>query len=283
MFEIKEISSNKCFSGIQKVFSHNSKELSCEMSFAVFLPAQKTDEKFPVIYFLSGLTCNELNCVQKSGFQRYAAEHGVIIVCPDTSPRKIEGLDESAMSWDFGYGAGFYVDATEEPYKTNFRMFSYVTSELIDVIAANFPVIPNKQSITGHSMGGHGALICALKNPGLYQSVSAFAPISNPINCNWGKKALGGYLGSNEEAWKEWDATELVGKYNGPPLQLFIDQGSEDQFLKDEQLLPTNLVEACKTAQVPFIYQNRDGYDHSYFFISTFIGEHIAYHAQSLK
>lgn len=144
-------------------------------------------------------------------------------------------------------------------------------------------VIPNKQSITGHSMGGHGALICALKNPGLYQSVSAFAPISNPINCNWGKKALGGYLGSNEEAWKDWDATELVGKYDGPPLQLFIDQGSEDQFLKDGQLLPTNLVEACKTAQVPFIYQNRDGYDHSYFFISTFIGEHIAYHAKLLK
>lgn len=139
MFEIKETSSNKCFGGLQKVFSHTSIELSCEMNVAVFLPAQKTDEKFPVIYFLSGLTCNELNCVQKSGFQRYAAEHGVIVVCPDTSPRKIEGLDESAMSWDFGFGAGFYVDATEEPYKTNFRMFSYVTSELIDVISANFP------------------------------------------------------------------------------------------------------------------------------------------------
>lgn len=271
------------------------------MNFSVFLPAESENQKYPVLYYLSGLTCNELNCVQKGGFQRYAAEHGLIVVCPDTSPRNIEGLDESAFAWDFGYGAGFYVDATTERYKKNFRMYSYITSELIEVINSNFAgelrplnplkcwlislilANPNKQSITGHSMGGHGALICALKNPGLYQSVSAFSPISNPIACPWGKKALGGYLGPDETAWKEWDATELVAKYAGPPLELFIDQGDQDQFLTDNQLLPNNLTAAAAKAQVPFIYKLREGYDHSYFFISTFIGEHLAYHAKFLK
>lgn len=254
------------------------------MNFAIYLPGDEGNKKkYPVIYFLSGLTCNELNCVQKSGFQRYAAEHGIIVVCPDTSPRNIEGLDESAFSWDFGYGAGFYVDATQDAYKKNFRMYSYITSELIEVVNSNFPVIANKQSIFGHSMGGHGAFICALKNPGLYQSVSAFAPISNPINCPWGKKALAGYLGPDESAWKEYDATELVSKYNGPPLELFIDQGSEDQFLKEDQLLPKNLTSAAAKAQVPFVYKLREGYDHSYFFIASFIGEHLAYHAKFLK
>jgi len=220
--------------------------------------------------------------VQKAGFQRYASEHGIIVVCPDTSPRNIEGLDTSALSWDFGYGAGFYVDATTELYKKNFRMYSYVTSELIEVVEGNFPA-SEKRSIFGHSMGGHGALVSALKNPGLYQSVSAFAPICNPLNCAWGKKALGGYLGNDEATWKEYDATELVGKYNGPPLELFIDQGSDDQFLKENQLLPGNLTQAAAKAQVPFVYQLRDGYDHSYFFIASFIGEHIAYHARFLK
>jgi len=283
MSQLKLVSANKIFGGLQKVFSHHSKELSCDMNFAIFLPGGDESDKYPVIYYLSGLTCNELNCVQKSGFQRYAAEYGVIVVCPDTSPRNIEGLDESGFSWDFGYGAGFYVDATQDAYKKNFRMYSYVTSELIEVVNANFPVIPNKQSIFGHSMGGHGALICALKNPGLYQSVSAFAPISNPVNCPWGKKALGGYLGSDETAWKDYDATELVQRYNGPPLELFIDQGGEDQFLKEDQLLPNNLTAAAARAHVPFIYKLREGYDHSYFFIATFIGEHLAYHAKFLK
>lgn len=271
------------------------------MNFAIYLPGDDANQN-PVLYFLSGLCCNELNCVQKSGFQKYAAEHGLIVVCPDTSPRKIEGLDEAAFSWDFGYGAGFYVDATQDGFKDNFRMYSYVTSELIEVINSNFAgnhsspsyfdkiinfslllVIPNKQSIFGHSMGGHGALISALKNPGLYQSVSAFAPISNPINCPWGKKAFNGYLGPDEATWKEYDATELVAKYNGPPLELFIDQGSEDQFLKEDQLLPKNLTNAAAVARIPFVYSLREGYDHSYFFISTFIGEHLAYHARFLK
>lgn len=251
------------------------------MNFAVFVP-EGEDKKFPVVYWLSGLTCNELNCVQKSGFQRYASELGLIVVCPDTSPRNIEGLDTAAFSYDFGYGAGFYLDATEKSLK-NFQMSTYITEELIEVVNANFPTIPNKQSIFGHSMGGHGSLTSALKNPGLYQSVSAFAPICNPINCPWGKKAFAGYLGTDESAWKEYDATELVANYNGPPLELFIDQGSEDQFLKENQLLPNNLTKACADAQMPFIYKLREGYDHSYFFISSFIGEHFSYHAKFLK
>ncbi|CRK99584.1 CLUMA_CG012896, isoform A [Clunio marinus] len=283
MLQLKQISSNKSFGGSQKVFSHFSKVLSCDMNFAIFLPSEDVNQKYPVLYYLSGLTCNELNCVQKCGFQKYAAENGIIVVCPDTSPRNIEGLDTSAFSWDFGYGAGFYVDATIDLYKKNFRMYSYVTTELIEMINSNFPAIPGKQSVTGHSMGGHGALICALKNPGLYQSVSAFAPISNPVNCPWGHKAFKGFLGPDESTWKAYDATELVSKYKGPPLELFIDQGSEDQFLKENQLLPNNLVEAAKKVQMPLIYKLRDGYDHSYFFMSTFISEHFAYHAKFLK
>lgn len=281
MGDLKEISSNKVFDGYQKVFSHQSKELSCEMNFAIYLPEESKNKKLPVLYYLSGLTCNELNCVQKAGFQRTASENGIIVVCPDTSPRNIADLDTSEFAWDFGYGAGFYVDATTEKYKKNFRMFSYITSELIDVINANFPV-SSKQSICGHSMGGHGALICALKNPGLYQSVSAFAAICNPIKCQWGEKNFGGYLGDDREAWKAYDATELVGKYNGAPLEIFLDQGSADNFLAN-QLLPNNLVEACKNAQFPVVFKLRDGYDHSYFYISTFIEEHILYHAKYLK
>jgi S-formylglutathione hydrolase len=227
------------------------------------------------------LTCNELNFVQKAGAQKYAAEHGLIIVCPDTSPRNVNipGEDDA---YDFGSGAGFYVDATVEPWKKHYKMFSYITSELIDLVNKTFPTLPDRCSIFGHSMGGHGALICALKSPGLFKSVSAFAPISNPSKCAWGEKAFGGYLGEDREAWKQWDTTELVAKYNGPLLELYIDQGNEDNFLKDQQLLPHNLVEACKKAQVPCVLNMRDGYDHSYFYIATFVGEHIAYHAKHL-
>lgn len=212
---------------------------------------------------------------------RYAAEHGLIIVCADTSPRNLEipGQDDS---YDFGSGAGFYVDATTDLWRNNYRMYSYVTSELIDLINTNFPT-NGKQSIFGHSMGGHGAIICAFKNPGLYKSVSAFAPIVNPINCAWGKKAFTGYLGSDENTWKEYDSSELVKKYNGPPLEIFIDQGKSDDFLEKQQLLPENLVNSCKDSQVPVILNMREGYDHSYFYIATFVGEHIAYHAKFLK
>ncbi|KAK5646846.1 hypothetical protein RI129_005310 [Pyrocoelia pectoralis] len=277
---LTKISSNKMFGGVQNVFAHDSKELGCSMKFAIFIPQECGYSKVPVIYWLSGLECNETNCIQKSGIQRYAAEYGIVIVCPDTSPRGLN-LPGEKDSWDFGEGAGFYVDATETPWNKNYRMYSYVTSELIDVINANFPVIPGKQSIMGHSMGGHGALICALKNPNLYRSVSAFAPICNPSQGAWGKKALEGYLGAeNKGLWPQWDATELVKSYSGPPIELFIDQGAADPFLT--QLLPENLIDACKDTQIPAILQMREGYDHSYYYIATFIGKHVAYHAEYL-
>ncbi|XP_063223790.1 S-formylglutathione hydrolase isoform X2 [Bacillus rossius redtenbacheri] len=283
---IKEVSSNKCFGGYQKVFSHESKELGCSMNFAVYLPPQavegKGKVKVPAIYWLSGLTCTEQNFIQKAGAQRYAAEHNVAIVGPDTSPRglSIPGEDDS---WDFGSGAGFYVDATQDPWKSNYRMYSYVTKELPEIIVANFPVQPGSQSITGHSMGGHGALVIALKNPGKYRSASAFCPISNPLKCPWGQKAFSGYLGPDQAAWSSWDATELVKNYSGPALNILVDQGTEDQFYKESQLLPENLKDAAKKADVPLTLNLREGYDHSYFFVSTFIGDHIAHHAKFLK
>ncbi|XP_058062036.1 S-formylglutathione hydrolase [Anopheles bellator] len=278
---ISLVSSNKCFGGVQKVYSHQSKELACEMKFAVFLPASTEDRKLPVLYWLSGLECTEANFIQKAGAQRYAAENDLIVVCPDTSPRNVNipGQDDS---WDFGSGAGFYVDATQDPWSKHYRMFSYVTQELLDVVNNNFPTLADKLSISGHSMGGHGALICALKNPGLFKSVSAFAPISNPSKCPWGEKAFTGYLGADsKDEWKQWDATELVASYNGPPLELYLDQGSADPFLNG-QLLPQNLVDACRAAQVPCVLNMREGYDHGYFYVASFIGEHIAYHARHL-
>ncbi|XP_018325798.1 S-formylglutathione hydrolase isoform X2 [Agrilus planipennis] len=252
------------------------------MNFGVYLPPQCEDTKLPVIYWLSGLTCSEANFIQKAGAQRYASENGVIIVNPDTSPRGLS-IPGDSESWDFGVAAGFYLNATQKPWSDNYQMYSYITSELIQLVNKNFPVLEGKQSIMGHSMGGHGALISALKNPGLYKSVSGFAPISNPSKCPWGEKAFNGYLGSREKAnWFEWDATELVKNYNGPPLEIFIDQGSGDKFYIEKQLLPENLVEACKNAHVPAIFKLREGYDHSYFYIATFIEEHIKYHVKHL-
>lgn len=284
MPEIVEVSSNKVFGGYQKVYSHESTELGCKMNFGVYLPPQAEEEPLPVIYWLSGLTCTEANFIQKASSQKYAAEHGVIIVAPDTSPRglNIPGEDDN---WDFGTGAGFYVDAEREPWKKNYRMYSYVTKELPNLINEKFRTMSEKQSIMGHSMGGHGALICALKNPGLYKTVSAFAPVSNPIECPWGQKAFSGYLGgdNDNETWKEWDSTELAKKYNGPPLDILIDQGKEDTFLKNGQLLPENLLSVAKDAGLTLILRFQEGYDHSYFFISTFIEDHIKHHVKYLK
>lgn len=282
MTEIKEVSKNKSFGGWQKVFSHESKELKCDMNVGIYLPPQAEDAKVPVLFWLSGLTCTEQNFVTKAGAQSYAAEHGICLVAPDTSPRgcNIEGEDDA---YDFGSGAGFYVDATEEKWKTNYRMFSYVTQELRELINANFPVRPDKQGITGHSMGGHGALICALKNPGMYLSVSAFAPICNPMACQWGQKAFSGYLGSDKNAWKEYDACNLVKHYSGPPLDILVDQGKADNFLTQSQLLPDALVAACVEAKVPVQLRMQEGYDHSYYFIASFIGDHITHHAKYLK
>lgn len=284
MTQITLVSANKSFNGWQKVYVHHSKELSCEMKFAVYLPPQSEDGKvkLPVLYWLSGLTCTEANFIQKAGAQKYAAEHGLIIVCPDTSPRGVDlpGQDES---YDFGSGAGFYVDATTGPWNKHYKMFSYVTRELIEVINHNFAVRENVQSVFGHSMGGHGALISSLRCPGLYKSVSAFAPISNPTQCPWGQKAFTGYLGDDQATWKEWDATELVKRYNGPEINVLIDQGSDDEFLQKDQLLPQNLLAACQDSRVICIYNEREGYDHSYFFIATFVEEHIAFHAKFLN
>ncbi|KAI1241864.1 hypothetical protein IHE44_0005366 [Lamprotornis superbus] len=273
---LKQVSSNKCFEGFQKVFEHDSAELKCKMKFGIYLPPKAETGKCPVLYWLSGLTCTEQNFITKAAFQQAAAEHGLIVVAPDTSPRgcNIEGEDES---WDFGTGAGFYVDATEDPWKTNYRMYSYIKDELPKLINANFPTDPERMSIFGHSMGGHGALILALKNPGKYKSVSAFAPICNPIQCQWGKKALGGYLGPDASKWEAYDATQLVKAYSGPHLDILIDQGKDDQFLSAGQLLPDNFIAACTERKIPV------GYDHSYFFIASFINDHIKHHAKYLS
>ncbi|CAH1781709.1 unnamed protein product [Owenia fusiformis] len=282
MAGIKEESSNKMFGGWQKVFSHDSSSLKCSMKFGIYLPPKADSEKVPVIYWLSGLTCTEQNFVTKAGAQNFAAKHNVILVAPDTSPRgvNIEGEDDS---YDFGSGAGFYLNATTEKWKTNYNMYTYITEELPKVVSENFPVIPGKQSIMGHSMGGHGAISIALKNPGKYSSVSAFAPICNPIECPWGQKAFTGYLGEDRETWKAYDSTVLVKSYNGPPLEILIDQGKADNFYTAGQLLPDNFVAACAEAKVPVILRIQEGYDHSYFFIASFMEDHIAHHAKVLN
>ncbi|XP_069496003.1 S-formylglutathione hydrolase isoform X1 [Ambystoma mexicanum] len=279
---LKQISSNKCCEGLQKVIEHESTELKCKMKFGIYLPPKAESSRCPVFYWLSGLTCTEQNFITKGGYQQAAAEHGIIVVAPDTSPRgcNIDGEDES---WDFGTGAGFYVNATEEPWKANYRMYSYVTEELPRLINANFPTDPERISISGHSMGGHGALICALKNPGKYKTVSAFAPICNPVQCPWGKKAFSGYLGPDQTKWEAYDATLLVKSYSGAPLDILIDQGNEDQFLAAGQLLPDNFIAACTEQKIPVVFRLQQGYDHSYFFVLTFINDHVKHHAKYLN
>lgn len=274
------VSSNKCFGGLQKVYSHFSSTLKCTMKFAIYLPPKSEVAPVPLLYWLSGLTCTEQNFIQKAGAQKYASELSLAIVCPDTSPRgcSIEGEEDS---WDLGTGAGFYVDAIQGKWKENYRMYSYVTKEL-PALMKNFPVDTKRQGIFGHSMGGHGALICALKNPGVYKSVSAFSPICNPMDCPWGKKAFSNYLGDDRKVWEEHDATCLVQKYKGPPLMLLIDQGKEDSFLKDQQLLPERLLEAGQKNGVGVTLRMQEGYDHSYFFIATFIEDHLKHHAAAL-
>lgn len=280
--EIKLVSSNKCFEGFQQVYEHYSAELKCLMKFAAYIPQKSENEQLPVLIWLSGLTCNEQNFITKAGFQRLAQQHKIIVVCPDTSPRgcNIEGESDR---WDFGVGAGFYVDATTEKWKTNFRMYSYVNNELHEVIRNNFTTNSNF-SIFGHSMGGHGALMSFLKNPNKYKSASAFAPICNPCNCDWGKNAFQGYLGDDQNKWREYDSTELVRSYSGPQTTLLIDQGNDDKFLKESQLLPENLVASSgENKLVDVNLRTHDGYDHSYYFIATFIADHFEFHAKNLK
>ncbi|MFN4141067.1 S-formylglutathione hydrolase [Aestuariivirga sp.] len=271
----------KSHGGNQGVYTHLSEACACPMTFAVYVPPHREGEKLPVLWYLSGLTCTHANVMEKGEYRAAAAEHGVIVVCPDTSPRG-EGVPDEAGNWQLGCGAGFYVDATEKPWSANYRMYSYVTSELPGVVAAHFPMADmERQSVFGHSMGGHGALVAALRNPQHYRSCSAFAPIVRPAKAEWARGAFTAYLGANEASWTAWDAVALIG--NGARLpELLVDQGSADTFL-EQGLRPWLLEEACAEAGIPLTLRMQEGYDHSYFFISTFMAEHIAWHAARLR
>lgn len=270
----------KEFGGYLDRYTHDSVACQCEMTFSVYLPPQAEKEKVPALYWLSGLTCSDDNARVKAGAQRYAAEHGIALIFPDTSPRGDEVADDE-QRYDLGQGAGFYVNATQAPWAEHYQMYAYVTQELPALLEANLPLLAGIKSVSGHSMGGHGALICALKNPASYQSVSAFSPICNPINCGWGQGCFFAYLGEERSAWKEYDATELVT--NGARVSdILIDQGTADEFYDEKQLLPENFQAACEKAGQPLQLRMQPGYDHSYHFIATFIGEHIAYHANAL-
>lgn len=278
---MKTLSNVVCFGGEQIQLVHPSTACHCDMTFSIFLPPQAKTQKVPVLWWLSGLTCTDQNFVQKAGAQRYAAEHGVAIVTPDTSPRGEGVPDDPEGAYDFGLGAGFYVNATEEPWASHYRMYDYIVTELPALVGSNFPVDMARQGIFGHSMGGHGALTIALRNPGQFKSVSAFAPIVSPINCPWGQKALKGYLGDNKDAWRQHDACALIEKAS-ERLPLFVDQGEDDNFL-DEQLKPHLLTEICEKTGHPLTLRMQPGYDHSYFFIATFMGDHITWHADVLN
>ena len=276
---MERVEQHVCHEGYQEVWTHASSTLQCEMRFAIYLPSEAlSGQPCPVLYWLSGLTCTEQNFITKSGAQRYAAEHGLVIVAPDTSPRGDEVADDP--SYDLGKGAGFYVNATRQPWAKHYRMYDYVVDELPALIEARFPVT-QARSISGHSMGGHGALTIALRNPAHYRSVSAFSPIVSPSQVPCGEKAFTAYLGDDRQVWKDYDAVELV-KAGARRLPLRIDQGSGDEFL-DKQLKPELLRAACDATGHPLELNLRAGYDHSYYFIASFIGEHIAYHAKALR
>lgn len=276
---MKTISTAKAHGGVQGVYSHASDATRCEMTFAVFVPPQAAKGPCPVLWYLSGLTCTHQNVMDKGEYRRMAAELGLIVVCPDTSPRG-ENVPDEKDNWQFGCGAGFYVDATEAPYATNYRMYSYITDELPALIAANFPTDMSRQSILGHSMGGHGALTIALKHPDRFKSCSAFAPIVQPSTADWSKNAFVKYLGSDQAAWRQYDACALIEDGARFPAFL-IDQGEADGFLKDG-LRPWLFEDACKAAGIPLTLRMQAGYDHSYFFISTFMDDHLAWHAARL-
>ena len=279
------IENSVCFGGLQQRYKHVSNILNCEMKFSVYLPpGASADTPVPYVLWLSGLTCSDQNFVHKAGAQRYAAELGVAVLAPDTSPRGEGVPDDPSQAWDFGLGAGFYVDATQSPWHEHYRMYSYITKELPESVERQLP-LTNKKSIMGHSMGGHGALTIALKNPSAYCSVSAFSPICAPSQCAWGEKALGNYLGADRSVWCEYDACELVKKIDkegGYKMPLWVDQGEDDGFLV-EQLKPELLEQTCESHGHPLILNRREGYDHSYFYVASFIGEHLVYHSESLK
>lgn len=275
------ISENHSFGGEHRRYRHHSSVLDCDMGFAVYLPPQAlAGNAVPVLYWLSGLTCTDENFMQKAGAQRMAAELGIAIVCPDTSPRGEGVPGDPDGSWDFGLGAGFYLNATQAPWATHYRMHDYVVTELPALIEARLPV-NDRRSISGHSMGGHGALVAALRNPGRYRSVSAFAPISHPMVCPWGEKAFSRYLGPDRTLWAEWDTCALLASRR-EHLPMLVDQGTADSFIST-QLMPERLEKAAADAGCPLTLRRQIGYDHSYYFIATFIDDHLRYHAAALK
>ena len=276
---IENVSENRSHGGTQGVYKHASAETGTDMTFSVFVPPQAQDRACPVLWYLSGLTCTHANVTEKGEYRAACAQAGIIFVAPDTSPRGAGVADDDA--YDMGQGAGFYVDATQEPWTPHFRMRSYVERELPALIAEHFPVDMDRQGITGHSMGGHGALTIGLHNPATFRSISAFAPIVSPLNCPWGEKALSGYLGDDRAAWREYDACALI-EDGARADALLVDQGTGDQFL-EEQLKPQLLADACKDANIPLTLNLRSGYDHSYYFISSFMADHVAWHARRLK
>lgn len=273
------ISANRSHGGIQSVYTHTSTATGTPMTFSIFLPDHAAEERLPVLWYLSGLTCTHANVTEKGEFREACAKHRIAFIAPDTSPRGEDVPDDEG--YDFGKGAGFYVDATQEPWSRHFRMRSYIEQELPALVAEHFPLDMARQGITGHSMGGHGALTIALRNPGRFRSISAFSPIVSPLNCPWGEKALGGYLGPDKAAWREYDACALIEDGASLP-DLLVDQGDADNFLH-EQLKTGLLVMAARKAGIPATIRMQPGYDHSYYFISTFMADHVAWHAERLK
>ena len=278
---LETVSTNLSHGGVQGVYRHASRETGTEMTFSVFVPPQAASgAPAPVVWYLSGLTCTHANVTEKGEFRRACAELGLILVAPDTSPRGEGVPDDAQAAYDFGLGAGFYVDATQAPFAKNYRMYSYIVHELPELIGAHFPADLARQAITGHSMGGHGALTIALKKPDRFRSVSAFAPIVAPMRCPWGHKALGGYLGAAPAAWRAYDATALIEDGARAP-EILVDQGVADNFLEN-QLKPELLEAACRAANIPLTLRLQPGYDHSYYFISSFMEDHLRWHAARL-
>jgi S-formylglutathione hydrolase len=280
MLSFETVSQSRCFGGTQFVYRHVSRETSTPMRLAVFVPPQAKDSKVPILWFLSGLTCTEENFTVKAGAQRVASELGLMLIAPDTSPRGEGVPDDPEGAYDFGLGAGFYVDAVQEPWAKHYRMRSYIERELPELIAENLPADMSRQGITGHSMGGHGALTIGLRHPERFKAVSAFAPIASPMNCPWGEKALSNYIGPDRAAWRDYDACALIGSGARLP-DLLVDQGTADSFL-ESQLKPQLLEVACVKAGQPLTLRMQEGYDHSYFFIATFIEDHLRWHARRL-
>ncbi|MGO1328974.1 MAG: S-formylglutathione hydrolase [Idiomarina loihiensis] len=276
---MKQVSETRCFGGRQLRFEHDSEVLNCAMQFSVFLPLRAEKTEVPAVYFLSGLTCTDENFSTKAGAQRVATELGIALIVPDTSPRGDNVADDPDGAYDLGLGAGFYVNATEEPWKSNYQMYDYIVKELPELVEAELP-INDKRAIAGHSMGGHGALVIGLRNSDRYSSISAFSPITNPTQCPWGEKAFSAYLGDDREQWKQYDAVEII-KSKGQPLPIRVDQGLADGFL-EEQLKPENLKEAIAEVEGGGTVHLHDGYDHSYYFISSFIEAQLRFHAKYL-